>query len=133
MNPHYPHIADRADHRCEYCRAPEAIFNHPFEVEHIVPTARGGTNNATNLALACRSCNLFKSDRVAGTDPETNQTVALFDPRRDTWEVHFRLARESGAIQGLTTTGRATIERLRMNAPLQLTARQAWSRLGLFS
>jgi len=131
MNPHYPHVADRVEHRCEYCLAPEAIFNLPFEIEHIVPTARGGTNEAANLALACRSCNVFKSDRV--TDPETDQTVALFDPRRDTWEAHFQLTRDSGAIQGLTAIGGATIERLRMNAPLQLTARQVWLRLGLFS
>lgn len=40
MNPHYPLVSRCAGHRCEYCRAPEAIFNFPFEVEHIVPSAR---------------------------------------------------------------------------------------------
>ena len=38
MNPNYPFVAERACHRCEYCHAPEAIFNFPFEVEHIVPS-----------------------------------------------------------------------------------------------
>lgn len=33
MNPHYHAVGTRAEHRCEYCHAPEAIFNFPFEVE----------------------------------------------------------------------------------------------------
>jgi hypothetical protein len=44
MNPHYRVVAQRAGHRCEYCRAPEAVFNFPFEVEHICeskPAAKG--------------------------------------------------------------------------------------------
>lgn len=39
MNPNYPPVAERAGHRCEYCHAPEAIFNVLFEVEHIIPLA----------------------------------------------------------------------------------------------
>jgi hypothetical protein len=27
MNPAYPLVADRAEHQCEYCRAPELVFN----------------------------------------------------------------------------------------------------------
>jgi hypothetical protein len=54
MNPHYPLVARRADHRCEYCRAPEAVFNFPFEVEHVVPSSRGGADDESNLCLACR-------------------------------------------------------------------------------
>lgn len=41
MNPYYTLVADRAAHRCEYCRAPEIVFNFPFEVEHILPLYRG--------------------------------------------------------------------------------------------
>jgi hypothetical protein len=55
LNPLYPQIAERAEHRCEYCRAPEAIFNFPFEVEHILPSTRGGVDEPFNLALACRA------------------------------------------------------------------------------
>ena len=36
MSPRYALVAARAKHRCEYCHAPEAIFNFPFEVEHIL-------------------------------------------------------------------------------------------------
>ena len=48
MNRHYAGVAERAGHRCEYCHAPEAIFNLPFEVEHIVPTSRDGPDDESN-------------------------------------------------------------------------------------
>ena len=35
MNPLYFLVAERAYHRCEYCHAPESIFNAVLEVEHI--------------------------------------------------------------------------------------------------
>jgi 5-methylcytosine-specific restriction endonuclease McrA len=60
MNPFYTLVADRAAHLCEYCHAPELVFNFPFEVEHIVPRSLGGADAEFNLALACRSCNLRK-------------------------------------------------------------------------
>ncbi len=37
MNPLYPFVAERAERRCEYCRAPEEVFNFAFEVEHLLP------------------------------------------------------------------------------------------------
>lgn len=62
MNSNYPQVAARAEHRCEYCHAPEIVFHFPFEVEHVIPTSKGRDDNAQNLALACRSCNLYKSN-----------------------------------------------------------------------
>src|SRR5436309_15110877 len=82
MNPHYRFVALRAGHRCEYCHAPEIVFNFPFEVEHIVPQAHGGPDADHNLALACHSCNLFKSDFETGPDEEAQVEVPLFHPRR---------------------------------------------------
>lgn len=83
MNPRYAAIAARARHRCEYCHAPEAVFNFPFEVEHILPPGRGGLDELANLALACRSCNLFKSDCVETLDPVSELMAKLFHPRDD--------------------------------------------------
>src|SRR5512142_856193 len=51
MNPHYAVVAERAVHRCEYCGAPEAIFNLPFEVEHIIPPGRGGADHENDLVM----------------------------------------------------------------------------------
>jgi hypothetical protein len=132
MNPRYPAVARRAGHRCEYCRAPEAVFNFAFEVEHVIPTSRGGTDDDANLCLACRACNLRKSDRLVVADDVTGQECPLFNPRGQRWADHFRVDPESGAIEGTTPTGRATVACLDLNHPLQLTARQLWIRLRLF-
>jgi hypothetical protein len=132
MNPLYALVADRAQHRCEYCLAPEAIFNLPFEVEHILPVSKGGANAESNLALACRSCNLRKSDRITGIDPETEATAPLFHPRQDDWNTHFQVNRQSGKILGQTPTGRVTVTLLALNSPLQLSARLLWMSLKMF-
>jgi hypothetical protein len=132
VNPHYPAVAARAGHRCEYCRAPEAIFNFPFEVEHIVPIAHGGPHDEDNLALACRACNVTKADARTGLDDDTGADEPLFHPRRETWDAHFRVDRDLGLIVGLTPSGRATVARLQMNRSLQVAARRQWGRLGLF-
>jgi hypothetical protein len=132
MNPRYPLVSRRAGHRCEYCHAPEAIFNFPFEVEHIIPRARQGQVDDSNRALACRSCNLLKSDHVTGEDEATQSEVALFHPRQDMWEEHFRVDVATGAIEGSSPVGRATVARLRMNNPVQMEARRQWIQLGLF-
>jgi hypothetical protein len=132
MNPHYAPVASRARHRCEYCHAPEVIFNFPFEVEHVVPTSRKGADHESNLALACRSCNLLKSDHVTGPDEMTRAEVRLFHPRQDRWEDHFEIDSKTGEIRGLTPVGRATVARFRMNSAVQMEARRQWMRLGLF-
>lgn len=132
MNPYYPAVALRADHRCEYCRAPEIIFNFRFDVEHIIPVARGGTNDDENLALACRAYNLYKAGHVTFPDAVTGAETSLFHPRRDSWNEHFRVDSRSGEIVGLTPAARATILRLRMNWLRQMEARRQWMRLGVF-
>ena len=132
MNPYYAKVAERAGHRCEYCHAPEAIFNFPFEVEHIVAASKGGTDDLANRGLACRSCNLFKSDHLTGVDPETGQEANIFNPRIENWEVHFHIDAERGSIVGMTLVGRVTVARLQMNSRLQQAARGAWMSLGLF-
>ena len=132
MNPHYPQVALRAGHRCEYCHAPEAVFNLSLEVEHIVPIARGGEDTATNWALACRACNLYKATHVNWSDPESRMVVRLFHPREDRWDDHFHVASESGEMVGRTPIGRATVMRLGLNSATQVAARLQWMRLGLF-
>jgi hypothetical protein len=132
MNPHYTEVALRAGHRCEYCHAPEAVFNLPLEVEHVVPIARGGEDTTTNWALACRACNLYKATHISGSDPESHVVVRLFHPRADRWDEHFQVAPESGELVGRTPIGRATVIRLGLNSAAQVAARLQWMRLGLF-
>ena len=131
MNSAYPHVADRANHRCEYCHAPEAMFNVEFEVEHIVPRSHGGGNDEANYALACRACNLRKSNWTDELDEITDTRVRLYHPRRESWELHFEVT-DDGTIVGRSPVGRVTVTRLAMNSMLQLAARQQWIKLGLF-
>ena len=132
MNPHYPTVANRASHRCEYCHAPEVVFNLHFEVEHIEPQAVSGSNEEANLALACRSCNLYKGAHLTGWDEATQTHVRLYHPRIDLWNDHFEIANDQITIKGLTSIGRATLMRLRINREAQVFARLRWVRLGLF-
>lgn len=132
MNPFYANVVRRAGRRCEYCRAPEDIFNFHFEVDHIFPAARGGTNALDNFALACPACNLFKSNFLTGFDLDTQTESPLFHPRREIWQEHFRVNLQNGHIEGVTPTGRATVSRLQMNHPDQIEARLLWMRLNLF-
>jgi hypothetical protein len=132
VNPLYPVVAERAVYRCEYCHAPEAVFNFPFEVEHIFPQAHGGSDDLENLALSCHACNLFKSDFETRKDEASQAEVALFHPQRDAWEQHFGVDAEGAAIFGITPVGRATVARLQLNRPRHITARRRWIQLGLF-
>lgn len=43
---------------CAYCGQPMAFYH----VDHVVPLAKGGGNDAANLALACPACNMAKGD-----------------------------------------------------------------------
>jgi len=131
MNPFYATVAERAGHRCEYCCAPEVVFNFPFEVEHIIPPGTGGDDDFANLALACRSCNVFKAAVVLITDDLTDADVRLFHPRQDQWLEHFRLD-DDGQIEPLSTTGRVKVRQLRLNMRSQIAARRQWAKLGLY-
>ncbi len=46
---------------CSYCGA----SGLQLQIEHIVPKARGGSDRASNLALACLPCNLRKGNQTA--------------------------------------------------------------------
>ncbi|MFN4786591.1 MAG: HNH endonuclease [Pseudanabaena sp.] len=44
----------------------------------MVPIFRQGTNDESNLALACRSCNLGKGTRISGNVSDANGEVLFF-------------------------------------------------------
>lgn len=122
-------IAERAHGLCEYCQTAEIIVVS-LEIDHIVPQAAGGITNVDNLCLVCRGCNAFKQDFQEAVDPDTQKVVALFNPRTQLWTEHFRWSEDGVLVIGLTPTGRATIERLRMNRPAVVAARRLWVSAG---
>ncbi len=124
------HLADRvrerARQRCEYCLTPEWLTGQQWEIDHIVPRARGGATRFDNLCLACAACNGFKLDRTMALDTETGQTITLFNPRTQRWNDHFAWSDDGTNIIGLTSYGRATIAALRLNRSLVVAVRAIW-------
>src|SRR5262249_54784110 len=49
-------VRAQAGDRCGYCLSPQWLVYCALEIEHIVPTAHGGTDEEENLWLACRMC-----------------------------------------------------------------------------
>jgi hypothetical protein len=120
-------VRQAAQSRCGYRRCPQDLVPATFEIEHIIPLARGGTNEESNLWLSCPLCNRHKGDRVAAIDPETGSESALFHPRLERWSEHFRWSEDGLRIVGLTPTGRATVAALHLDDdPLALAVRANW-------
>jgi hypothetical protein len=105
----------RANRRCEYCKSPMDFCPDPFSVEHILPKARGGSDDNDNTALSCQGCNNKKHTKTTGLDPISRQRVPLFHPRQDDWNTHFRWSDDLLAVIGITPTGRATVSTLQLN------------------
>lgn len=121
----------RAGGRCEYCRHGERLIGLAHEIDHVVPRARGGTNDLENLCLACSACNSSKGIRTSGQDRAKGEEVALFNPRHQRWDEHFRWTDDGRRIEGLTPCGRATVDMLDMNHPLAVAVRTVWVDIGL--
>jgi hypothetical protein len=116
-------VANRANRRCEHCRLPERCSALAFEVEHIIAQKHGGQTLLENLAYACRYCNAYKGSNIAGIGPSNGEVVPLFHPRRADWGDHFRW--DGPELTGLTVSGRATIEVLRINHPEMIALRSS--------
>ena len=98
----------RASDRCEYCGLLQ--IDSPFRtfhIDHIIARKHGGSDQTSNLALACDRCSLHKSSDLSGIDTETGQLAPLFNPRTQLWSEHF--VAEGARIRGLTSTGRVTV------------------------
>lgn len=123
-------VRKRAKYCCEYCLAQERFSPDPFSGEHIIPQAKGGTDDAENLALACQRCNNLKYIFTHSLDPGTGTIVSLYNPRLDDWHDHFRWNETFTIIIGISPTGRATVKRLQVNRDSLVNLRQVLRPLG---
>jgi hypothetical protein len=115
-------VRSRARDRCEYCLLPQVAQPFiTFRVEHVIPKTHGGSEELTNLCLACERCNAFKGPNLTGIDPATGQVERLFNPRSQDWKDHFEL--RHSIILGLTSVGGTTAETLKFNAPRRVQLR----------
>lgn len=62
-------ILFRDKYTCLYCHREGAKLTdpdgHSWEIDHLHPISKGGTNHPSNLVAACRSCNREKHNRTA--------------------------------------------------------------------
>lgn len=117
-------VRERANGRCEYCLLHEEDAVFPHEADHVIAEKHGGATTLENLAWACAICNLYKGTDIGSVVQETGQIAALYNPRRQARNRHFRF--EDGRIEPLTVTGRVTATLLHFN-----DARRVEERVGL--
>ena len=108
-------VIARARGCCEYCRSQARFATQSFSIEHIIPRSKGGETTVHNLALSCQGCNNHKYNKIQGQDPIGGETVPLFHPRRQYWDDHFTWNDDYTLILGLSLSGRATVEALKLN------------------
>ncbi|MGF1601341.1 MAG: HNH endonuclease [Thermosynechococcaceae cyanobacterium] len=54
------YVLARDGHQCQSC----GKLHLPLEVDHIIPLAKGGMNDLSNLQTLCQPCNRHKSARI---------------------------------------------------------------------
>jgi hypothetical protein len=108
-------IIARAGRRCEYCKSSIDHSPQSFTCEHTIPIAEGGDTTLENLALACGGCNGHKHTKIQAIDPISKSQVPLYHPRQQNWYEHFTWSVDTLKIVGITTTGRATVNALKLN------------------
>lgn len=123
-------VRERARYRCGYCLRTEELAGERMTFEHIYPESRGGLTIEQNLWLACRRCNEYKGTQTRAIDPLTGQRIELFNPRIQSWSEHFAWDETGTEILGLTPTGRATVNALRLNSAEVVVARRLWVAAG---
>jgi 5-methylcytosine-specific restriction endonuclease McrA len=104
-------------YRCAYCGKTDI----PFELDHIQPCSRGGSDRISNLALACHVCNTTKGNLTAREfgHPEVEATARR--PLRDAAAVNatrFALVEalcRVGVPAGTWTGGRTRWNRARLD------------------
>lgn len=103
-------------YRCAYCGKRDC----PFELDHIRPRSRGGSNRVSNLCLACHACNQAKGDKTAAEWSHPEVEAQAKQPLKDAAAVNatrFKLV-EALRVFGLPistwTGGRTRWNRARL-------------------
>ena len=123
-------IRTEAGNRCGYCLSLQKYVLGVLEIDHIIPQAKGGTDDPDNLWLACRLCNGYKGVQTTALDPNTGKTSQLFNPRYQKWSRHFQWSSNGTQIEGKTAIGRATVNALQLNNFIAVTVREQWVQAG---
>lgn len=56
------YVFTRNKYQCQSCG--QTKLEAELTIDHIIPLARGGTNDISNLQTLCRTCNQKKTDKL---------------------------------------------------------------------
>ncbi len=93
------YLLEKFQRRCVYC----GRTNLPFEIEHVVPRSRGGSDRVSNLALSCHDCNQAKGNQTAAEWGHRSVQAQAKAPLRDAAAVN---ATRFALVRALSVLGR---------------------------
>ena len=119
------YLLEKFGRKCVYC----GVEDVPFQVEHVVPKAKGGSDRVTNLVLSCCPCNQKKGAKDLSEflrkKPEILKRVLaqLKSPLKDAaavnatrWAVWNELRKFGLPVRGFSG-GRTKWNRVRLQVP----------------
>ena len=124
-------VLDRSKGYCEYCLLPASFSPNAFNYEHIIPLSKNGLTDITNIAYSCGGCNAFKNDKTEGLDPLSMLFAPLYNPITQQWEQHFEWNEDDLQVLGISPTGRATVNILKINRENNINLRRLLKMAGL--
>ena len=101
----------------------------PHQIDHIISRKHGGSSGIGNLATLASSAIVTKV-QISRRIDRSGRPIRLFDPRRDSWDEHFKL--DGPIIQPLTPIGEVTARMLRLNAAERVIERRLFQPLGSY-
>ena len=64
-------LSEAQNHRCCYCHvhfSDDRTSPYYATYEHVIPISHGGTNELSNLVVACYTCNITRGNRYSAED-----------------------------------------------------------------
>jgi hypothetical protein len=113
------YLLEKFDHQCAYCG--RELSDAMLEIEHMTPKIRGGTNELSNLVIACSTCNREKGTRTPeewAEDLRTSQSSIDHDRARNCSRVREKVCTlfKDATIAGQgKITGMSTLRRVSFN------------------
>jgi 5-methylcytosine-specific restriction endonuclease McrA len=107
------YLLEKWQRTCAYC----GVQNVSFEVEHITPRVRGGSNRVSNLALSCHDCNMNKGTQTAAEFGHPQVQAQAKQPLKGAAAVNaarwklYGVFRDAGLPLEVSTGGRTKFNR----------------------
>nr|UZQ22160.1 HEARO endonuclease [uncultured bacterium] len=119
------YLLTKWNRKCAYC----SVENVPFEIEHIQPKSKGGSDRVSNLTIACHDCNQKKGNQdvqaFLATKPDLLNCILKQAklPLKDAAAVNstrwalFNALKETGLSVTTGTGGQTKFNRNRLGLP----------------